>query len=86
MKMYISIDKKYKTGDAVEKQIQDAITDAEKILKDKITVVHALDKADCAYFVDEWEDDIQCYNEHNYCIENNVKIVHDKSEFWNRLT
>ena len=84
MKLFVSIDRKYKTDDVVNAQIKKAITDAKKVIGTKVTVVDSIEEADCAWFVDEWEDDINCYKEHEYCLNNGITIIHDKSEFWNR--
>ena len=85
MNLYISIDRKNKPETVIKKQLKEAKVKAEKEVGEELTVVDSVDKADCAWFVDEWEDDVECYKEHEYCHRNNVKILHDKSEFWNRM-
>lgn len=84
MKLYISIDKKNKSDSLIKEQIADAKAKAEQEIGNSLTATKTLSDADCAWFVDEWEDDIECYKEHEYCKANNIKILHDKSEFWNR--
>ena len=85
MNLYISIDRKYKTDEAIAEQVKTAHEEAEKAVGETLTVADSVEKADCAWFVDEWEDDIGCFKEHEYCLENGIKILHDKSEFWNRV-
>ena len=84
-KLYVSIDRKYKTDGVIKEQTEKAVAEAEKEAKGKLTVVDSVEKADCAWFVDEWEDDVDCYKEHEYCLENGIQILHDKSEFWNQV-
>lgn len=83
-KLYVSIDRKYKSDEAIENQIKEAVTEAKKETGEKLSVVDSVEKAEVAWFVDEWEDDIKCYEEHEYCLENGILILHDKSAFWNR--
>ena len=85
-KLFVSIDRKYKSQTTINSQIDAAINAAKKVVNDDIIVVHSIYNADCVWFVDEWEDDIKCYEEHCYCVRNNIQILHDKSEFWNRET
>ena len=84
MKLYISIDRKNKSDSLIQKQIKSAKENAEKQIGASLTIVDSLKDADCAWFVDEWQDDVGCYKDHQYCIENGIKILHDKSDFWNR--
>ena len=84
MNLYISVDRKCKSDSIISNQIKTAKEEAEKAVGEKLTIVDSAEKADCAWFVDEWEDDIMCYEEHEYCLKNDIKILHDKSEFWNR--
>lgn len=83
-KLFVSVDKKYKTEEVIACQIKQAVEESKKQVGDKVELIEDLEKADCAWFVDEWEDDIGCYKDHEYCLKNGVKILHDKSEFWNR--
>ena len=84
MKLFISIDRKNKPESLIEKQIADAKEKAENVTGKKLEVVDSVNDAYCAWFVDEWQDDVECYKEHQYCIENGIIILHDESEFWNR--
>lgn len=83
-KLFVGVDKKYKDVETVNAQIAEAKSKAENKVGDKAEIVASVDGAEYAWFVDEWEDDVQCYKDHEYCKGNGVKILHDKSEFWNR--
>lgn len=85
MTLFIGIDRKCKTDAVIAEQIKTAKEESEKAVGETLSVVDSVEKADYAWFVDEWEDDVGCYEEHEYCLNNNIKILHDKSEFWNRV-
>ena len=62
--LYISIDRKYKTDAEIKNQIDKAKKEAKSKSGESFSIVDSVEKADCAWFVDEWEDDIECYKEH----------------------
>ena len=84
-KLFICIDRKSKTDAIISEQIAAAKEAAEKEVGSKTELVDSAENADFAWFVDEWEDDVACFQTHEYCLNNGIRILHDKSEFWNRV-